>query len=346
MTAWLVGIRPDVADTGDRIAFTVAVLVAWAVAGLLPIHRLGPAAARPATVLRVEPALVLVSPVISFAFLSAAWAWPAGVAAALLIALAAGYAFLAGRLHGAPAAFESLVLAAGGLAAWGVARWFGVTDARSLGVAVALACCVVWVARRERNEELKSVGHVAALGLACALLLEQYLAPGGFFTRVQSLDAARLMREVLGAAIGAAGLAYVGFTSGRGSTARYAYLTAAHLVVSLLARTILLPLPSGAALTSTTWAVYAVALIAAGLRTRDDVLRQIGLGTVLVTVAKVLLVDLASIPTLWRVLLFMGLGTLMLVVSYFVPALVQGRRVNGEEPAPKRSEGVKGVRFW
>jgi hypothetical protein len=236
-----------------------------------------------------------------------------------------------------------MLLAAASMLAWAAARWFGIVDPRSLGAAVALACGVVHLARREGMAELRLVGHIAALALAAALLLEQYLAPGSPFGALERLSAAGAARETTGAFVGALALAAIGFSSARGSSARYAYLTAGHLAVVLWARAMLLPLTGGPALTSTTWALYAVALIAVGLRVRDDVLRQIGLGTVLVTVAKVLLVDLSSIPTLWRVLLFMGLGTLMLLVSYFVPALLRGRRVpvaeSGDGPGLNQGDG-------
>jgi uncharacterized membrane protein len=328
LVAWLVGVRTDIAGVADRMALTAAVAMTWGVTGGLPAWRLwkDPGSREP-TILRVEPVVIFVAPALAFAFIAAAWAWSTGVATVMALVLGGVYLEAARRLRARPAVFEPLVLAAAAMLAWAAARWFGVTDARSLGVAVALACGVVHLARREAITELRLVGHMAALALAAALLLEQYLAPGSPFGRLERLSAAGAGRETAGALVGAVALAAIGFTSVRGSTARYAYLTAAHLVIVLWARAMLLPLAGGPALTSTTWALYAVVLIAAGLRMRDDVLRQIGLGTVLVTVAKVLLVDLSSIPTLWRVLLFMGLGTLMLLVSYFVPALLRGRPV-------------------
>ncbi len=327
LVAWLVGVRPDVAGTADRIAFTVAVLVAWGVTGVLPIQRLRDAGADGArSLFRVEPFITLIAPALSFAFLSAAWAWSTPVAVIVAAAIGAAYVVAALGMRAAPAALEALVLAAATLVAWSAARLFGTFDPRTLGVAVALGCAVVELGRRESNGELRVLGHVAALLAAFALMIEQYAAPGGLWMPLEALDAAGASREVVGALVGAAALGFIGFTSEKGSTERYAYLTAAHLVLVLIMRTILLPSSAGAALTSTAWAVYAIALVAIGLRLRDDVLRQIGLGTVLLTVAKVLLFDLSSIPTLWRVLLFMGLGTLMLLVSYFVPALVRGRR--------------------
>jgi uncharacterized membrane protein len=87
------------------------------------------------------------------------------------------------------------------------------------------------------------------------------------------------------------------------------------------------PLENGPFLTSAAWGVYGVALVVVGLRLHDDLIRQIGLGTVLVTALKVLVFDLAAVPGLWRVLLFMGLGGLLLLVSYLVPSLLRGTAV-------------------
>jgi uncharacterized membrane protein len=182
----------------------------------------------------------------------------------------------------------------------------------------------VWVARREQHAELERVGHAAALGGALALLVQLFFVVGSPWGPLEVPGADRLLREVGAALPAVAALGAVGFTSARGSRSRYAYVLAAHLVVLLLVRVLLRPLPQGPALTSSVWGVYAVGLVVAGLRLHDDVLRQVGLGTVLATVAKVLLLDLSAIPTLWRVLLFMGLGGLLLLVSYFVPSLLRG----------------------
>ena len=331
LVASLVGVHTAAATGADRVLFTIGVLVVWAATGLLPVWHLRRASAARApgeaapTLLRPEPLAVLVAPALAFGFLGAAWSWAGGPAAAVAVVLGAAYVGAAWRLRAVPALFEPLVLAAAALGAWGAARWFGALDARALGVAVALACAVVGAARRERVAELRRLGHGAALALAALVLAELFLAVGAPWGRLQALDGAGAARETMGALIAAGALAAVGFTSVRGSTARYAYLTAAHLTVLLLVRVLLRPEGQGAALVSTAWSVYAVALVAVGLRLHDDVLRQIGLGTLLATVAKVLLFDLSAIPTLWRVLLFMGLGGLLLLVSYFVPSLLRGR---------------------
>ncbi len=64
--------------------------------------------------------------------------------------------------------------------------------------------------------------------------------------------------------------------------------------------------------TSVLWAVFAVAFLVAGLRHRVKTLRLLGLGLFIVVVAKVFLVDLAGMPTLYRVIAFMAVGLFLL----------------------------------
>jgi len=330
LVTWLVGLQPGSAGaTGlDRIAFTLGVLVVWATTGLAPILRpLRATADVSPTPTLFSPAglAIFAAPLLAFGFLDAAWAWFTTPAAIIALALAAAYGAGAHRLRASPALYEPFVLAAAVLAVWGIARAIGADDSRTFGAAVAVGCAVVAVARQTKHRELEALGHVGALGAALVLFVHLFFAaPGASWLAPKDVVAADQLRETLAALLGAVSLAYVGFTSVKGSWARAVYLSAAHLVVLLLMRLLLRPFPQGQALTSTVWGVYAVALVAGGLRLRDDVVRQIGLGTVLVTVAKVLILDLSSIPTLWRVLLFMGLGALLLMVSYFVPALLRG----------------------
>ncbi len=60
------------------------------------------------------------------------------------------------------------------------------------------------------------------------------------------------------------------------------------------------------------WALFAVAFLVAGLRHRVKTLRLLGLGLFIVVVAKVFLVDLAGMPTLYRVIAFMAVGLFLL----------------------------------
>jgi len=43
-------------------------------------------------------------------------------------------------------------------------------------------------------------------------------------------------------------------------------------------------------------------------------------------VAKLFIVDLSELETIWRVLLFMGFGAIFLLLSYYFPKLWRGQR--------------------
>jgi uncharacterized membrane protein len=81
------------------------------------------------------------------------------------------------------------------------------------------------------------------------------------------------------------------------------------------------PLPNGAGLVSVAWGAYAVGLLVLGLRQDLVLLQKIAIGTLLLVVAKLFLVDLAALEALYRILLFLGLGGLFLFLSYSLQTL-------------------------
>ncbi len=80
---------------------------------------------------------------------------------------------------------------------------------------------------------------------------------------------------------------------------------------------------------SVSWAIYGGALLAAGFVLSKPGLRWAGLGVFLLTVAKVFLVDLAALPTAYRIGGFMVLGVLLVAASYLYQ---RARRVAPEIP--------------
>ena len=83
----------------------------------------------------------------------------------------------------------------------------------------------------------------------------------------------------------------------------------------------LVVLPNGQAYVSVAWGLCALALLAVGARGDHDAARWTGLATLLLVVAKLFAVDLAELEAIWRILLFLGFGALLLVVSYAFPSL-------------------------
>ena len=69
------------------------------------------------------------------------------------------------------------------------------------------------------------------------------------------------------------------------------------------------------------WGIYAILLLVVGLRRNLDRLRMAAMATLLLVVAKLFLIDLARLETIWRILLFLGFGGVFLVLGYYFQAL-------------------------
>ena len=82
--------------------------------------------------------------------------------------------------------------------------------------------------------------------------------------------------------------------------------------------------------TSLAWALYAMALLAAGVRTASRGLRWLSLGLMLVTAAKVFLYDLGELEDLYRVGSLLGLAISLIVISLAYQRFVVRDRAPGE----------------
>jgi Predicted membrane protein (DUF2339) len=93
-------------------------------------------------------------------------------------------------------------------------------------------------------------------------------------------------------------------------------------------------LPDGDAYVTVAWGLYTVALLVAGLLLAQSRLVIVGMGTLLLVVAKLLLVDLISLDAVWRILLFLGFGGIFLVLSYYLQTLwrTTGKRATERTP--------------
>lgn len=336
LVAWLVEVAAG-AGPAATVAFSVVVVATWLAAGVLPVVRgRTPAAGATRGVSLVQPLVwaPVLSAVCVVPALDAVWDWPRAVAVGVAAGLALAYG-AASRTPAGRASVVALVLSAAGVAVWAAGRAFGFAppDVRLLAVGAAAGALIVTLARRENEGEMRTAGHGLGLGMAAALGLALWAASGLPWEAPPRPEADRLARLLGAAALGAGALAAVGVRSARASLSRIVYLTAAHLTVLAALRIALRPLGNGAALTSGAWGLYGIALVVVGLRRRDALVRGLGLGTVVATAAKVLLIDLPDVPVLWRVVLFMGLGALLLGVSYAVPGLLRGAPAEGADAA-------------
>lgn len=79
--------------------------------------------------------------------------------------------------------------------------------------------------------------------------------------------------------------------------------------------------PQGQVIVSLLWSVLAAAALVQGVRTAHHAVRTIGIVTLGVILVKLLTVDLAEVDTLWRVGLFLIIGTGLLRLGYVLPRL-------------------------
>lgn len=80
-------------------------------------------------------------------------------------------------------------------------------------------------------------------------------------------------------------------------------------------------MPNGDAYVTIAWGLYAAGLLVFGLRRSSAALVRTGGITLLLVVGKLFLVDLMWVGAVWRILLFIGFGGALLILSYYLQAL-------------------------
>ena len=123
----------------------------------------------------------------------------------------------------------------------------------------------------------------------------------------------------------------------RGTQVFIAYALSAYVGLMAWFWRDLVAVPSGEAYVSIAWGLSALLLLALGWRSDVDWVRNTGLATLLVVVAKLFVVDLARLDAVWRILLFLGFGGLLLLLSYFFPKLWKPEKEAVKEDAAEES---------
>ncbi|NBB85118.1 MAG: DUF2339 domain-containing protein [Bacteroidetes bacterium] len=309
----------------DRAAFQGSVLVLLAISGFIPSMRaLRTVTAKPTPWTPVL--LALGAPVVVLTLTAAAWDLPDLAMGLIALGSALGYAGGYVRLHRATASrlaqAHGLAAAALAIVAW---HQFFEVPARALFLA-AEAVLLLTLARWQGAASFAWAGRALLAGVASLVL--------NYLVYVPALQPPLLNGPALalGLAILGGGLAAL---LAQRSVLRVVYASAAHgLTLGWLLHQ-LVPLPNGQAYASIAWAIYALVLLAIGVRTQRFLLRRVALGTLLLLVAKLFVVDLAQLSAGWRILLFLGIGASFLLLSYAFPSLWQppGVEPSPEEPA-------------
>ncbi|HEX9885776.1 MAG TPA: DUF2339 domain-containing protein [Longimicrobiales bacterium] len=214
----------------------------------------------------------------------------------------------AGEGHGATQSLVAIMLTTVALALLLTGAWL---------YAALVAEAVVLHVLGHRRDSRVLVGFGQALGAAVTLWFVARLAADGWLMGPE------------GAVVVDVGLLAGAFWVSRYQTGgpRAAYRVGAYAGLLLLLRRELLPLALGEALVTVTWGGIGLALVLFGLRGGGrTAVRTTGLVTLLVVVAKLFLVDLATVSPLWRTLLFMAFGGVFLVLSKLFQEEREGAR--------------------
>ena len=312
----------------DRAAFQGSLLVLLAVSGFIPSIRVLRAGSRSAEPTPWTPVvLALGAPLVVLTLTAAAWDLPDLAMGLIALGSALGYAGGYVRLHGGTAGrlaqAHGLAAAALAIVAWSL---FFEVPVRALFLA-AEAVLLLTLARWQGAASFAWAGRALLAGVASLVL--------NYLVYVPALQPPLFNGPAiaLGLAILCGVLAAV---LAQRSVLRVVYASAAHgLALGWLLHQ-LVPLPNGQAYASIAWAIYALVLLAIGVRTRRLLLRRVALGTLLLLVAKLFFVDLAQLSAGWRILLFLGIGASFLLLSYAFPSLWQPPAESSpEEPPPE-----------
>ncbi len=104
------------------------------------------------------------------------------------------------------------------------------------------------------------------------------------------------------------------------------YWLAAQLLLLMWLTRELDGLPQGTAWITGSWGLYAVLLLVFAVTRGSSLLRRTGVTLVIITLFKLFVVDMATVDAVWRIALFLGLGGVFLVISFWLPRLGRGRK--------------------
>ncbi len=79
---------------------------------------------------------------------------------------------------------------------------------------------------------------------------------------------------------------------------------------------------NGQALVTVGWGILGLTVFIYGLRNSKFELRYLGALTIFIVIGKLFIVDLSELETIWRIILFIGFGGMLLIVSNYLSKLV------------------------
>jgi uncharacterized membrane protein len=315
---------------GDKLALQSAVAAAWLIFGILPVLVRADEAGRRRTVGQIVlswlPAFVPLG-----IWVLTGRTWDLGMDSAGWVACAIatmyGAAVVAARFSGgfsdSPAG-RRVVESAGGLltatAMLGVVGIISTTDGEGAGLILVLAAGFQLFAHRG---EIAAAGWISrALVLVGALVVIMRFAVGSQHSwEVSGYDL-----------LGVVSLALVAGWSAQARLTRLILWVISLFYLEREFRYLGEMSDSAPGLATAAWASFAIGLLAASFRTRSLDLRYAGMTTVGLVVVKLVFFDLEQMDPVWRILVFLGIGIVLLATSYLFPTLWQPEEEQPEKP--------------
>lgn len=321
--------RGDAPPAPGMAWLQAAIAFAWIVTGVLPVlRRLRAASASSADA--PEPrwrdadfahwyGLAIVPPAMAVVATALAWNLSQARWGALLVAAAAVYAGAAAMLRRTDLRLARVLVV--GAAVLLPAGCLGALDGDALLLALAAqALALHGLGARGGGAAVRWMAHRLWIGIGAWVLWRLAATAGG-----DSLHAAADLLAVAGA-----------FASSRLLRARryvVAYRLLAHAALLGWLWRELAPLEGGQGIATVAWGAYALGLLLLAMRRGWPLLERVAVYTLLATVAKLFVVDLARLDALFRVLLFLGFGAVFLYLSYSLSARWRARPA--PEPGPR-----------
>lgn len=301
VVATAAGGLPDIPESTELVFVLVAIATSVLAPSLAPAFRATPAEASRA----LEDALAIGSPMLGIVLIDLAI--HDGTAVTVVAVAVIAIAFVAAHRF-APKNHRVLVVAASALLGAAIGIGAGVEE-----MAMALAGLAVGanVVASRGFGALRLLGYpaLAFLGAWSAFLLLDGVE-GLPFLNADGLH----MLIATGVLIG------VGFSHPAGGVrwlhVYVATLASMSIVVHQLGET-----PGGEVLSTGIWGFLGLGAVVFGVVRDESPSLALGVIVMLLTAAKLLVFDLDSIATIWRVALFMTFGVSMLIISYLVPRL-------------------------
>ena len=191
----------------------------------------------------------------------------------------------------------------------------------------------ILIGRRLRMEPMEMLGWVTYTTVATFVTIQIVIEPSGAIPALNGEALARLGVIALAAALA---IPHARVDDSTEPVVARFLLGFAHIAflawgMSELART-----PIGHPTVSVFWGSYALIIVAVAWR-KSSLARNVGIATLLVTVAKVFLVDLESASGGAKILLLMGFGLALLALGYLMPS--DGSDSDRAESPDARPEG-------